>query len=65
MARLCTFSDIKALNGSLSVSWGLCLHYLSGYKGISSIAKKSSHLLEESAKQLLSSDHLHKASTKT
>ncbi len=53
LGRLCTFDDGSVAQESLSTSWDLCLHHLSRYDNMSSIAQKSSQLLQESAKRLL------------
>ena len=53
LGRLCTFDDESVAPESLSTSWDLCLHHLARYHGMSSIALKSSQLLQEGAKQLL------------
>lgn len=53
MGQLCTFTGSTVLDEPLASSWELCLRCLSRYTGLSSIAKKSFHLLEESAKRLL------------
>lgn len=56
MGQLCTFSDNTRGNGSFSDSWDLCLQNLSRYTTLSTIAKKSFHLLQESAERLLSNN---------
>lgn len=53
MGQLCTFADACIVEGSLSVTLELCLRCISRYTGLSSIAKKSFHLLQESAERLL------------
>lgn len=57
MGQLCTFGDASVVDDSLSASWELCLQCLARYTGLSSIAKKSFHLLQESAKRLLLNNH--------
>ena len=55
MGQLCSFNDPTMLkqDSTLAMSWELCLRCLSRYTGLSSIADKSFHLLQESAKRLL------------
>ncbi|KAJ9632943.1 hypothetical protein H2204_007511 [Knufia peltigerae] len=53
LGRLCTFDDGSLPSESLTSSWDLCLHHLGRYDNMSSVARKSSHLLRESAKRLL------------
>ncbi|CAM1509552.1 Fc.00g032910.m01.CDS01 [Cosmosporella sp. VM-42] len=53
LGRLCTFEDSTVSPESLSTSWDLCLHHLARYDNMSSIALKSSQLLQESSKRLL------------
>lgn len=57
IGRLCTFDDRRMPYESLLTSWNLCLQYLSHYNEVSSVAKKSSHLLKQSAKRLVSKNH--------
>ena len=54
MGRLCTFGDGSVPDEPLSKSWELCLQGLSRYTEMSSIGRKSLHLLKECAKSLLS-----------
>ncbi|KAH7116553.1 hypothetical protein B0J13DRAFT_613411 [Dactylonectria estremocensis] len=61
IGRLCNFGDGNMLEDSLSTSWELCLQCLSRYTELSSISKKSLHLLQESAKGLLSYENLQKS----
>ncbi|KAK4199005.1 putative transcriptional activator [Triangularia verruculosa] len=53
MGQLCSFNESIVTRESLSASWELCLRCLSRYTGLSSIASKSFHLLQESSKRLL------------
>ncbi|KEF53153.1 uncharacterized protein A1O9_10601 [Exophiala aquamarina CBS 119918] len=53
MGRLCTFDKGEIPLGSLCRSWTLCLQHLSNYEKLSKIARKSSYLLQESAKRLI------------
>ncbi|KAK4171980.1 putative transcriptional activator [Triangularia setosa] len=53
MGQLCSFNESVVKRGSLSASWEVCLQCLSGYTGLSSIASKSFHLLQESSRRLL------------
>ncbi|KAF3003820.1 hypothetical protein E8E14_001344 [Neopestalotiopsis sp. 37M] len=52
MGKNCHFQGGQISEKSLVSNWSMCLQYLSEYAKISSIAEKSSRLLQESAKQL-------------
>jgi hypothetical protein len=52
MGQNCSFGDAAVSREAFSASFDLCLQYLSRYQQMSSIAKKSSYLLQESAKRL-------------
>lgn len=61
IGRLCSFGDGNMLEDLLSTSWDLCLQCLSRYTELSSISRKSLHLLQESAKGLLSRENVQKS----
>lgn len=52
MGKNCNFQGGQISEKSLVSNWSMCLQYLSEYAKISSIAEKSSRLLQDSAKQL-------------
>lgn len=56
MGQLCAFNDDSRADQSFSESWDLCLQNLSQYTVLSTIAKKSFYLLQESAESLLSNN---------
>lgn len=58
MGRLCTFEKGEIPSDSLCRSWTLCLQHLSSYEKLSKIARKSSHLLQESARRLVKVQHM-------
>lgn len=53
MGRLCMFNDAKFSPESLLETWNMCLRNLARYDGLSSIAKKSCYVLNQSAKRLI------------
>ncbi|KAK4447154.1 fungal-specific transcription factor domain-containing protein [Podospora aff. communis PSN243] len=55
MGRLCSFAHNVVRPDSVTASWELCLASLSRYKTLSTVASKSYHLLQESARRLLAS----------
>ncbi|KAJ5520864.1 fungal-specific transcription factor domain-containing protein [Penicillium fimorum] len=52
MGQLCAFDDESRTDQLFSESWDLCLQNLSRYTVLSTIAKKSFYLLQESAESL-------------
>lgn len=52
MGKQCTFTDATFTDQSCMTSWSVCLKALSRYAVISSIARRSLHLLQQSAQRL-------------
>lgn len=59
MGRLCTFNDANFTQDSLLETWNMCLRNLGRYDGLSSIAKKSCYILNQSAKRLIPGHGMH------
>ncbi|KAF9894111.1 hypothetical protein FE257_009084 [Aspergillus nanangensis] len=55
MSRLCHFTNPDVLEDSSTI-WDVCLRCISCYTGLNSIAYRSYHLLQDSAKRLLPND---------
>ena len=65
MGRLCTFNDSSVMNEALSASWETCVQNLMRYSNMSSVAEKSSRLLQESSRRLLLKNRRQKVSPET
>jgi len=59
MGRLCTFNDANLSPESLLETWNMCLGNLARYDGLSSIAKKSCYVLNQSARRLIPGHAIH------
>ena len=57
MARTCTFNDTRFNHNSLTANWNMCLKTLARYAKFSSVARRSSYLLYQSAERLISARH--------